>query len=134
LIAIGSGQLTGVGYGESIAKVRFLPDPMADSIFAVIAEELGFVGGAVIIILFALLTLKIFWMARNASDRFSQSILIGFGVIIGGQAFLHMASISGLLPLTGVPLPFVSYGGTALAVFLTMTGIIANISRKPNYY
>lgn len=129
LIAIGSGQLTGVGYGESIAKVRFLPDPMADSIFAVVAEELGFIGGGVIIVLFALLTFKILWLARKTHDRFAQSILIGFAVIIGGQAFLHMASISGLLPLTGVPLPFVSYGGTALAVFLTMSGIVANISR-----
>ncbi|MBS3903459.1 MAG: cell division protein FtsW [Anaplasmataceae bacterium] len=129
-IAIGSGQLTGVGYGESIAKISLLPDPLADSIFAVIAEELGFIGSSVLIVLFAILTFKILWMAKRSRDHFAQSILVGFGVIIGGQAFLHMAAISGLLPPTGVPLPFISYGGTALAVFLTMSGIVANISRS----
>lgn len=129
LIAIGSGEVWGVGYGQSTAKVKFLPDPIADSIFAVIGQELGFVGSALVAILFAFLIFKILWLAKNMRDRFGQLILIGFGIIIGAQAFMHMGAISGVVPLTGVPLPFISYGGTALAVFMTMAGIIANISK-----
>jgi len=129
LIAIGSGQIWGFGYGESTAKVKFLPDPIADSVFAVIGQELGFVGSATVVIIFCFLVIKIFWMAKNLRDSFGKLILIGFGTIIAGQAFMHMAAISGLIPLTGVPLPFISFGGTALAVFMTMSGIIANISK-----
>jgi len=129
MIAIGSGKIFGLGYGESTSKINFLPDPIADSVFAVIAEETGFVGAAFISILFAMLTIKILWLSKNMSEKFAQQVLLGFGIIIGGQAFMHMASISGLLPLTGIPLPFISYGGTSLAVFLTIGGIILNISR-----
>jgi cell division protein FtsW len=129
LIAIGSGQIWGVGYGQSPAKIKFLPDPIADSIFAVIGQELGFIGSATLAIVFAFLIIKIFWLAKNSRDNFGRLSLIGFGTIIAGQAFMHMAAISGLVPLTGVPLPFISYGGTALAVFMTMAGIIANISK-----
>lgn len=129
LIAIGSGKLWGVGYGQSTAKIRFLPDPIADSVFAVIGQELGFIGSALVVIIFFFLVFKIFWLARSIRDRFGQLLLIGFAMIIGAQAFMHMAAISGIVPLTGVPLPFISYGGTALAVFMTMSGIIANISK-----
>jgi cell division protein FtsW len=129
LIAIGSGGVTGVGYGQSATKASYLPAPIDDSIFAVIAEELGFIGASFLVLLFALLTFRLFWLARNMSDQFGRLLLIGFGTVIALQAFVNMASISGIIPLTGVPLPFVSYGGTALAIFITMAGITLNISK-----
>ena len=78
---------------------------------------------------FAIVTFRMFWLAKRAGDQFGQMILIGFGTVIALQAFVNMASISGILPLTGVPLPFVSYGGTALAVFITMGGVALNVTR-----
>lgn len=129
LIAIGSGGVTGVGYGQSATKLSYLPDSINDSIFAVIAEELGFIGAAFLIVLFSLLTLRMFWLAKRVTDPFGQLVLIGFGTIIAAQAFVNMAAISGIIPLTGVPLPFVSYGGTALAVFIIMMGLSLNISK-----
>jgi cell division protein FtsW len=129
LIAIGSGGVTGVGYGQSATKASYLPAPIDDSIFAVIAEELGFIGASFLVILFGLLTFRLFWLARKMSDQFGRLLLIGFGTVIALQAFVNMASISGVIPLTGVPLPFVSYGGTALAIFITMAGITLNISK-----
>ena len=129
LITIGSGGLTGRGYGQSVTKVNYLPTPIDDSIFAVVAEEFGFVGSASLIALFGILTFRLFWLAKNMRDRFGKLILIGFGTIIAFQSLVNMAAISGLAPLTGVPLPFISYGGTALAVFLTMMGISVNISK-----
>jgi len=129
LIAIGSGGLTGVGYGQSTLKASSLPAPTDDSIFAVIAGELGFIGAGAVVALFAALTLRLFWLAKRTRDNFGKLILIGFGAIIALQSLTNMAAISGLIPLTGVPLPFVSYGGTALAVFLTMSGIAANVSK-----
>jgi cell division protein FtsW len=131
-IAIGSGGLWGVGYGKSTLKASRLPEPMGDSIFAVAAQELGFAGGAFILALFVTLTARMFILARRLpnKDRFGRLVLIGFGTVIALQVFVHIGSISGILPPTGVPLPFVSYGGTALAVFMTMGGIAANISRS----
>ncbi len=128
LIAIGSGGLTGVGYGKSTTKISFLPTPADDSIFAVAAEELGFIGAGVIVILFAALVIRLFWLAMRAKDRFAQLLLVGFGTIIALQSIVNIGAISGLGPLTGVPLPFISYGGTALAIFMTMMGIATNIS------
>lgn len=129
LIAIGAGGLWGQGYGQSATKYSYLPDPIDDSIFAVVAEELGFVGAGALVAVFAVVTFRMFWLARRAGDQFGQLILIGFGTVIALQAFVNMASISGILPLTGVPLPFVSYGGTALAVFITMGGVALNVTR-----
>lgn len=129
LIAIGSGGITGVGYGQSATKAGYLPAVIDDSIFAVVAEELGFIGAALLVVLFCLFTLRLFWLSRRVGDRFGKLLLIGFGTVIGLQAFVNMASISGIIPLTGVPLPFVSYGGTALAAFLTMAGISLNVSK-----
>lgn len=128
-IAIGSGGIMGRGYGQSLTKNGYLPTPIDDSIFAVIAEELGFLGAGSLIALFAMLVFRMFWLAKKMSDRFGRLLLVGFGTVIALQAFVNMASISGLIPLTGVPLPFVSYGGTALAVFLTMSGIAVNVSK-----
>lgn len=129
LVAIGSGGLTGVGYGESASKAGSLPAPTDDSIFAVIAEELGFVGAGSVIAAFAALVLRLFWLAKRTRDDFGKLLLAGFGSVMALQSFTNMAAISGLIPLTGVPLPFISYGGTALAVFLTMSGIAANVSK-----
>lgn len=129
LVAIGSGGLFGVGYGQSATKANYLPTPIDDSIFAVIGEELGFVGAGAVVALFTMLVLRIFWLARKTRDNFGKLILVGFGSIIALQSFTNMAAISGLIPLTGVPLPFISYGGTALAAFMTMSGISLNISR-----
>lgn len=129
LIAIGSGGLTGVGYGQSATKDTYLPTPIDDSIFAVVAEELGFIGAGALVALFAIVTFRMFWLARRSGDQFGRMILIGFGTVIALQAFVNMASISGIIPLTGVPLPFVSYGGTALAIFITMSGVALNVTR-----
>lgn len=127
--AIGSGGLWGVGYGQSTTKLRSLPQPIDDSIFAVIAEELGFIGSTFIILLFALVALRSFILARRVPDKFGQLLFIGFGSLITIQSFLHIGAISGLIPLTGVPLPFISYGGTALAIFMGISGIMVNISK-----
>lgn len=130
LIAIGSGQLTGTGFGKSTAKVTYLPAVVDDSIFAVMAQELGFLGAASLVVLFMLFTLRLFWLAGKTRDQFGKLILTGFATIVALQSLINMGSISGILPLTGVPLPFISYGGTALAVFLTMSGVALNISKN----
>ncbi len=129
VIAIGSGGLFGTGYGQSTSKVSYLPTPTDDSIFAVAAQELGFAGASLLVILFAMLVLRMLYLAHRVRDKFGQYILAGFASILALQSLINMGAISGLFPLTGVPLPFVSYGGTALAVFLTMSGIAVNISR-----
>lgn len=128
-IAIGSGSITGVGFGQSEAKLHYLPEPLGDSIFAIIAEELGFIGATLFILVFLVFVWRGLYIARRAADGFGRLLATSFICIIGLQAFVNIGAISGVLPLTGVPLPFVSYGGTALTVFLTMGGIVANISR-----
>lgn len=129
LIAIGSGGWLGVGYGQSTTKINYLPEPMGDSIFAVIAEELGFIGSSVLILVFLILVFKILLLVKKIPDQFGKLTLIGFAFLIALQSSIHIAAISGLIPLTGMPLPFISYGGTALATFMTIGGIIANISK-----
>lgn len=129
MIAIGSGGLFGMGYGKSTAKVSYLPAAVDDSIFAVVGQELGFVGAGVLVTLFGMLVFRLFYLANKTRDKFGKLILVGFATIIAFQSIVNMGAISGLLPLTGVPLPFVSYGGTALAIFVTMTGISLNISK-----
>lgn len=128
-IAIGSGGIYGRGFGQSTLKYKFLPEPLGDSIFAVVAEEFGFIGSMFLIALFVLFFIRGFLIAKNCRDNFGKFLAAGFVSIIAIQAFINIGAISGLLPLTGVPLPFISFGGTALAVFLTMSGIIANISK-----
>lgn len=129
LIAIGSGGVWGVGFGQSTTKVHYLPQPLDDSIFAVIAEELGFVGSLFLISLFIILITRIFILSRKVSDKFGKLLLVGFGSLIGIQTFVHIGAISGLIPLTGIPLPYISYGGTALAIFMIISGIMVNISK-----
>lgn len=128
-IAIGSGGFFGLGFGKGLQKYQYLPEPMGDSIFAIFIEEMGFLGAVGLVGLFFLLFAKGCSVAKNAPDVFGK--LLATGIIIGimTQAFVNMAAISGLLPLTGIPLPFVSYGSTSLAVTLASMGIVMNISR-----
>jgi cell division protein FtsW len=129
LLALGSGGLFGIGLGQSRQKYLFLPEAATDSIFAVIAEEVGFVGTLVLIILFVAFIFRALKIAQNAPDRFSKILATGIVAWIGGQAFLNMASMVALVPLTGIPLPFISYGGSALTMVLLATGILLNISK-----
>lgn len=98
--------------------------------FAVVAEEFGFVGSAAVLAVFFILVIRIFLRARRSRDKFGQLLLVGFGSIIALQVFVNVGAISGIIPLTGTPLPFISYGGTALAVFMTISGIIVNITKR----
>jgi cell division protein FtsW len=129
LLALGSGGLFGVGLGQSRQKYLFLPEAATDSVFAIIAEELGFVGAAILIFLFAFYVYKAFKIVRGAPDKFSQILGAGLLAWIGGQTFLNIGSMVALVPLTGVPLPFISYGGSALVMVLVSTGILLNISK-----
>lgn len=129
LLALGSGGLLGVGLGQSRQKYLFLPEAATDSIFAVIAEEVGFIGASVIIIAFAALIYRGFKIAKGAPDTFSQVLAVGITTWIGGQAFLNIAAMTAILPLTGIPFPFFSYGGSALTMLLFATGILLNISK-----
>jgi cell division protein FtsW len=131
LIAVGSGGIFGRGLGQSIQKFNYLPEPQGDSIFAVMGEELGFIGCALIIFLYLAFALRGYRIAiRNAPDSFGKLLVIGFITIITAQSFMNIASIIGVFPLTGVPLVFISQGGTALLLSLGMIGIILNISRN----
>ncbi len=127
-IAIGSGGLSGVGLGQSITKIKYLPEPIGDSIFAIIGEELGFVGSTLLVTIFMLFIIRTMTLSTRIHNEFGKLLLIGFGANIGLRAFVNIAAISGLIPLTGTPLPFISYGGTALASLLTVSGIMVNIS------
>lgn len=128
-IGIGSGGLLGLGLGQSRLKYGFLPETMGDSIFAIAAEELGFVGSVFIIFLFFMFVWRTFKIAKNTTDTFGRLLAIGIGSWIGLQAFINIAAISGLIPLTGIPLPFISYGGSSLAINLIASGIILNIAK-----
>ncbi len=129
LIAIGSGGFWGLGFGESLQKYRYLPEPMSDSIFAIVAEELGFIGAVVLIGFFVFFFWRGLVIARRAPDVFGKLLGAGIAVGIVSQAFINMAALTGLLPLTGIPLPLVSYGGTSLMVTLASIGILLNISK-----
>lgn len=128
LIAIGSGGVTGRGWGQSVQKFTYLPEPHGDSIFAVIGEELGFIGTLITILLYILFALRGLRIAARSPDEFSRLFVTGLVILIVTQAFMNIASISGLFPLTGVPLPFISHGGTSLAITLGAVGIILHIS------
>lgn len=129
LLAIGSGGVFGLGLGQGIQKYNYLPEPMGDSIFAIIAEELGFIGAAIIIALFVILAIRGFRIAKEAPDNYAKLLAVGITSWLVIQAFVNIAAISGLMPLTGVPLPMVSYGGTSFLVSLSGVGILLNISR-----
>lgn len=129
LYAIGSGGLFGLGFGKSRQKYLYLPFQYNDYIFAVICEELGFVGAAAIVMLLSALVLRGYWIALHAQDRFSTVLASGLVTLIAVQTVLNLGVVTNLLPSTGIALPFFSYGGTALAVNLGEMGIVLSISR-----
>ena len=130
LIAIGSGGLLGVGLGKGRQKFMFLPEEHNDFIFAVVCEELGYIGAGIILILFALLVIRGYWIAIHARDRFGALLAVGVTTQIGLQTFLNVAVVTGLIPATGIALPFFSYGGTALLIQLFEVGIVLSVSRQ----
>ncbi|PIU03154.1 putative lipid II flippase FtsW [Candidatus Shapirobacteria bacterium CG08_land_8_20_14_0_20_39_18] len=130
LLALGSGGLFGVGIGASRQKYAYLPEATTDSIFAVIAEELGFIGALVLIGLFLIIIWRGFKIAVETPDRFGQLLAVGITSWIGIQMVVNLAAMVSLIPLTGVPLPFVSYGGSSLVINLAGIGILLNISRQ----
>ena len=132
LYAIGSGGLFGMGFGKSKQKYLYLPFQYNDYIFAIICEELGLVGAVLIIVLFAAMILRGYWIALHAVDRFSTVLAAGLVTLIAVQTILNLCVVTNLLPSTGIALPFFSYGGTALAVNLGEMGVVLSISRHRN--
>ena len=130
MITIGSGGLLGVGLGKSRQKFLFLPEEHNDFIFAIICEELGLIGATIIMLLFAALILRGYWIALHARDRFGSLLVIGVTTLIAMQTFLNIGVVTGLLPTTGISLPFFSYGGTALSIQLAEMGIVLSVSRQ----
>lgn len=131
LLAIGSGGLFGLGYGHSRQKFNFLPEAASDSIFAIIGEELGFIGAfSLVMIPIAIIVWRGLVIAKNAPDTFGRLLAMGITTWIGFQAALNMGAIVGVVPLTGVPLPFISLGGTSLVFMLIACGILLNISKQ----
>jgi len=129
LIAVGSGKMFGRGLGQSIQKFKFLPESIGDSIFAVAGEELGFVGCTFIIIIYLFFVFRAFRIAIRSPDMFGGLLVIGIVILIMSRSFMNMASILGVLPISGLPLAFFSQGGTAMFITLAEIGIILNISR-----
>ncbi|NCN52498.1 FtsW/RodA/SpoVE family cell cycle protein [Candidatus Parcubacteria bacterium] len=129
LIAVGSGGGFGRGFGQSIQKFEYLPEPIGDSIFAVYAEEFGFLGTFLLVILFCGFAFRGYRIATHAPDLFGTLLVIGFITLIVVQAFLNIAAMLALAPLGGLPLPFISHGGTALLVTLGSVGIVLNVSK-----
>jgi cell division protein FtsW len=129
LIALGSGGMFGRGFGQSIQKFEYLPEPTNDSIFAVLGEEFGLIGTTFLVALFSLFAMRGMRIATEAPDIFGTLLVVGITTVIVLQAFLNMAAMLALAPLSGLPLPFVSHGGTALLATLGGVGIILNVSR-----
>lgn len=130
LITIGSGGLTGVGLGRSQQKFLFLPEEHNDFIFAIVCEELGLIGAGLILLLFMALILRGYWIALHARDRFGTLLAVGITSLLALQTFLNVGVVTGLLPTTGISLPFFSYGGTALFLQLIEMGIILSVSAQ----
>lgn len=130
LITIGSGGLWGVGLGKSRQKFLYLPEEHNDFIFAIICEELGLIGASIIMLLFAALILRGYWIALHARDRFGSLLVVGITTLVAMQTFLNIGVVTGLLPTTGISLPFFSYGGTALSIQLAEMGIVLSVSRQ----
>ena len=130
ILAVASGGLNGLGLGMSRQKYSYLPEEQNDFIFAIVCEELGLIGATVIMLLFAALILRGFWIALHARDRFGSLMVVGVVTLVGLQTFLNIGVVTGLLPTTGISLPFFSYGGTALSIQLAEMGIVLSVSRQ----
>ncbi len=134
LIAIGSGGVFGRGLGQSIQKFNYLPEPQGDSVFAVYGEEFGFIGTVALVVLYVFMALRGYKIAVKAPDTFGQYLVIGIVSMLTLQSFLNIAALVGILPLTGVPLVFISQGGTSLMFSLAAVGIVLNVSRFKKEY
>lgn len=130
LIAIGSGKITGRGLGMSVQKFGFLPEPLSDSIFAIFAEETGFIGVFLLLSLFVFFFWTILRIGKKVEDKFCKLTAWGIGLWLMIQIFVNIGSMVGLIPLTGIPLPFISYGGSAMITELAAVGILLNISKE----
>ena len=130
LNAVGSGGLLGQGFGQGRQKHLHLPEEHNDFIFAIVGEELGFIGSMLVLMLFALLIVRGYWLALNAKDRYSWLITVGITSLLAIQVFLNIAVVTNMIPATGISLPFFSYGGTALLVQMFQMGIVLSVSRE----
>ncbi|HKL12674.1 MAG TPA: stage V sporulation protein E [Halanaerobiales bacterium] len=130
LLALGSGGLFGVGLGNSHQKFLYLPEPGTDFIFAIIGEELGFLATLLVVLLYLVIAWKGLKISYNTKDRFGSILAMGITVMITGQAILNIAVVTASIPITGITLPFISYGGSSLVLFLFSVGILLNISKN----
>jgi cell division protein FtsW len=130
LFAVGSGGLFGQGLGQSRQKYMYLPEEHNDFIFAIVCEELGFIGALLILALYALLIIRGFWLAIHSGDKYGALITIGIMSLLSIQVFLNVAVVINLIPATGISLPFFSYGGTALWLQMTQMGIVLAVSKE----
>ena len=130
LLAIGSGGMLGLGLGKSRQKFLYVPEPENDFVFPIVVEELGFIGGVIVIGLFMLLILRGYWLALPARDKFGALTIVGIISLLAVQVFLNIGVVTNLIPNTGISLPFFSYGGTALVIQLAEMGIVLSVSRQ----
>lgn len=130
LLSIASGGFLGKGLGNSIQKFGFLPEPENDMIFSIVVEELGLLGGGLVLLLFALLILRGYWLALHARDKFGALTIVGITTLMAAQVFFNVGVVTNLIPNTGISLPFFSYGGTALMIQLAEMGVVLSISRQ----
>jgi len=130
LFGLGNGGFFGVGYGNSTQKHMFLPFAESDFIFSIIGEEFGFIGAVIFIAVLAMIIIQIFRTAARCPDRFGKYLCFGIGTILFIQSAVNLAVVTGSIPPTGVPLPFISFGGTSLAVFMTAIGIVLNVEKN----
>jgi len=130
LLAIGPGGVLGLGWDHSIQKHYFLPEPQTDFIFAIICEEIGFIGGALIILTFGLLISYVLKVAMKTSNKFEMFLSFGIAALISIQVVINLGVVVGLLPVTGITLPFISYGGTSLIILLFLMGLVVNIAKR----
>ena len=130
LLAIGSGGVFGLGLGQGRQKFLYLPEATNDCIFSIVCEELGLVGATLILLLFALLIIRGYWLALHARDRFGSLIIVGIITLFAFQVFANVAVVTNLFPVTGISLPFFSSGGSALVIQMAEMGLVLGISRQ----
>ena len=129
LIAVGSGQLMGRGFGQSVQKFNYLPEPIGDSIFSVLSEDFGFIGSSLLVLLLSFFALRGLRVSDRVPDSFGRLVGVGIVILIVSQSFINIGALTGVIPLTGVPLVFVSPGGTALVMAFIEAGILLSISK-----
>lgn len=130
--ALGHGGMFGAGFGESVQKLAYLPLPYNDFIFSIIGEEIGFVGVFIFLVFYLLFIWRCLIIGIRCDEPFGMMIGIGIASLIGVQAFINIGGVTNAIPMTGVPLPFISFGGSSIIMILTSLGILLNVSRKYN--